>query len=113
MSHWIKVATKMDNLDHILSALDRLKQPYEHQAGNKLSVSASGRTSQVDVRLTKDLGITQQEDGTFAFEGDFYYTKLNQTKFTHELQGQYCVIIHDQYRCEPIDQLLIYILYQI
>ena len=91
MSHWVKVGTKMSDIKHLTSALDRIKQSYEHKEGEKLTISAAGTTSECDIKLHDQLGLAQQKDGTFAFVGDFYYTDINQQKLTKDLQGQYCV----------------------
>lgn len=103
MSHWIKVGTKMDKLDHIAQALDRMGQKYELADDKKLSVKAAGNSSEVDIlivdeRNKKEIGMKQQKDGTFAFVGDFYYTGINQQQFTNKLQGNYCV-------AEAVDRL--------
>lgn len=98
MSHWVKVQTKMQDLDNICAALDRMGQKYQRaEEGKSLTVSAEGQNAEVQVIINdkkgrNDVGIKQQADGTFAFVGDFYYTGLNQSKFKEDLQGQYAVV---------------------
>lgn len=92
MSHWIKVTTKMKNVAIASKALTALGHKHEvAEAGTKLTVSAAGTTSDVDIKLCKDLGMKQQADGTLAFVGDFYYNEYNEKKLTASLSTRYYI----------------------
>ena len=92
MSHWIKVTTKMKSTQIASKALTALGHKHEvAEAGKKLTVSAAGTTSEVDIKLCKDLGMKQQADGTLAFVGDFYYNEYNEKKLTSSLSTRYYV----------------------
>ena len=92
MSHWIKVTTKMKSKEIASKALTALGHKHEvAEVGKKLTVSAAGTTSEVDIRLCKDLGMKQQADGTLAFVGDFYYNEYNEKKLTASLSTRYYI----------------------
>ena len=82
----------MKNVETASRALTALGHKHEvAKAGEKLSVSAAGTTSDVDIKLCKDLGMKQQADGTLAFVGDFYYNEYNEKKLTESLSTRYYV----------------------
>lgn len=96
MSHWTKVKTKLGNLDHIQKALTRMG--YQYELGN-FSITEYGTTEKAEIRLDKSLGLSLQEDGTYAFVGDpyhcrtqglsKYYRQLD--KLTGELSTAYAI----------------------
>jgi hypothetical protein len=96
MSHWTKVKTKLSNLEHVKKAITRLG--YEFQEGN-FKVTEYGTTEKAELLLDKSLGLSLQEDGTYAFVGDpyhcrtqglgKYYGKLD--KLTGELSTAYAI----------------------
>lgn len=93
MSHWVKVKTQMTSLEYASKALTTMGIKHEVvEEGQKLSVTAEGRTSEVDIKFHDNVGIKQQDDGTLAFVGDFYYTKWKDSaKFQRTMQGKYAV----------------------
>ena len=96
MSHWTKIKTKLSNKEVLKKALTRLG--YEYQEGD-FKVSQYGTTEKAELLLDPALGLSCQEDGTYAFVGDPYhgrnqkvrqhYGKLN--KFTNEVSTAYAV----------------------
>lgn len=103
MSHWTKVKTKLSNKEYLMKALNRLG--YEAREGN-FTVTEYGTTEKAEILLDKALGLSLQEDGSYAFVGDPYhgtnqkirslYGKLD--RFTGEVATQYAVE-------ETVDQL--------
>ena len=92
MSHWIKVQTKMEKIDIAAKALKNLGYDVQTKtADENLTITAVGRTEEVDIKIHEQLGIKQQKDGSLAFLGDFYYTPYNEQKMTEALQGRYCI----------------------
>jgi hypothetical protein len=96
MSHWIKTKTKMIEKKHIMAGLE--KMGFNAIEGGKIRTSYGygGRTEEVDIKINDSVGLKQQEDGSWALEGDFYGTKHQkyynkENQFIKELQGQYCV----------------------
>ena len=81
------------NLEYASKGITAMKIKHEvAKEGKKLTVTAEGRTSEVDIKFHDNVGIKQQDDGTLAFVGDFYYTEWkNSKKFQENLQGQYAV----------------------
>lgn len=96
MSHWTKVKTKLSNKECVKKALARLG--YEVQEG-EFSVSEYGTTEKAELLLDKALGLSLQEDGTYAFVGDPYHARSQKIrqhygrldKFTGELATAYAV----------------------
>jgi hypothetical protein len=96
MSHFTKVKTKLTNLEHLAKAFQRLG--YEVQQGN-FKVTEYGQTSDAQLLLDKALGLSLQEDGTYAFVGDPYHgstQKIRQhyrqlEKFTAEVSTAYAI----------------------
>jgi hypothetical protein len=96
MSHWTKVKTKLTNTEIVKRALTRMG--YEFQEGN-FTVTEYGTSEKAEILLDKSLGLSVQDDGTFAFVGDpyhcrtqklrQYYRKLD--KLTTELGTAYAV----------------------
>lgn len=72
MSHYTKVKSKVSNLDHIKKALTRLG--YKYEVGN-FTVTEYGTSEKAEVLLDKSLGLSLQEDGTYAFVGDPYHCR--------------------------------------
>lgn len=96
MSHWTKVKTKLTNLDYLKSALASMG--YKFKEGD-FTVTEYGTSEKAELLLDKSLGLSKQEDGTYAFVGDpyhcttqdlsKYYRKLD--KLTQELSTKYAV----------------------
>ena len=96
MSHWTKVKTKLSNADTLKKALTRMG--YDFNEGN-FTVTEYGKSEKAELLLDKSLGLSIQDDGTYAFVGDpyhcrtqnlrKYYGKLEQ--LTQEVATNYAV----------------------
>lgn len=85
MSHFVKCATKLSNKELLKKALTRLG--FEHQEGN-FTVTEYGKSSKAELLLDKSLGLSLQEDGTYAFVGDPYHaSKSNVRSLYGKLDG--------------------------
>ena len=74
MSHWTKVKTKLTSLDLIKKALDRMELSYEE--GNH-TIKQYGKSEKAELKLDNAVGLSEQEDGTYAMVGDFYHASGN------------------------------------
>ena len=72
MSHWTKVKTKLTDVNHVKNALTRMG--FTFQEGN-FTVTEYGTSEKAEILLDKALGLSLQEDGTWAFVGDPYHCK--------------------------------------
>ena len=96
MSHFTKVKTKLSNSEIIKKALTRMG--YESQEGN-FTVTEYGKSEKAELLLDKSLGLSLQDDGTYAFVGDPYHCKNqglrkyygNMNKLSEELASSYAV----------------------
>lgn len=70
MSHWTKVKTQMRSKELIQKALTRMD--LKSQLGD-FTVTEYGTSSKAQILLDKSLGLSEQEDGTYAFVGDPYH----------------------------------------
>lgn len=96
MSHWTKIKTKLRNMEMVKKALGRMG--IEYQEGT-FTIGRYGNKEQAQLKLDEHVGLSQQEDGTFAMVGDFYYSKNqklrqyynNSQKFTADLTTGYAI----------------------
>ena len=72
MSHWTKVKTKLRELDYIKKALSRMG--LEFQEGNH-TIKQYGTSEKAEIKLDDAVGLSRQEDGTWAMVGDFYHSR--------------------------------------
>ena len=86
MSHKTDVKTKLNNKQYIIKALTNLGYSIEvAEEGKKLSTRGrySETKSDVDILITatpqgttqSEIGLQEQEDGTFVCTGDYYFAK--------------------------------------
>lgn len=73
MSHFTKVATKINHLPSLLRALDKLELPYEAGTG----CDVRGYTSNIDAKVSVhfdhyDLGVVLGEDGNYELVADWW-----------------------------------------
>lgn len=97
MSHWTKIKTKLTNLDLIKKALDRMGINFEE---GQHTIKQYGKSEKAELRLDAAVGLSVQEDGTYAMVGDFWHanrnSKLrsyygNSKKFTADLGTAYAI----------------------
>lgn len=102
MSHWTKIKTNISNREILLRALTRME--LEYQIGQFL-IERYGSSEQAQILLCPAVGLSLQDDGTYALVGDCYYAprghKLhryyeNETKFSTDLATAYGI-------CEDAD----------
>ena len=84
MSHWSKVKTKLTNKETIKKALNRLG--FEHKEGDH-KITEYGTTEKAEILLDKSLGLSLQEDGTYAFVGDPYHCSGKLRNYYGRLQN--------------------------
>jgi len=72
MSHWTKVKTKLTDKELLKKALTR--SGFEFQEGN-FTVTEYGTSEKAELLLDKSLGLSRQEDGSWAFVGDPYHCR--------------------------------------
>ena len=75
MSHFTKVATKINDLVALKKALDQLGWKYEHAAGGVEVRGWRGQKTQAEMSIDMgkyDIGVVKQEDGTYALEADWW-----------------------------------------
>jgi hypothetical protein len=71
MSHWTKVKTKLREIEYIKKALTRMGLAYTE--GNH-TISQYGTKEKAEIKLDDAVGLSRQEDGTWAMVGDFYHS---------------------------------------
>lgn len=71
MSHWTKVKTKLTSREIIEKALQRMGLGF--QVGD-FTITQYGTTEKAEIKLDNAVGLSQQEDGTWAMVGDFYHS---------------------------------------
>lgn len=99
MSHKTKIKTKLDNKQYLIKGLEKMGFNIQvAEEGQSLTTkSMYGVEEPVDILITKtpgnntsyqrDVGLKEQEDGTFTAIGDFYHlrdangNKLSEKKF--------------------------------
>jgi len=98
MSHKTDVKTKLNNKEYIIKGLNNLGYKFEVAENNK-KLSTRGRfastKSDVDILIThlpdgsstnNEIGMTEQEDGSFIATGDYYFAQnLSSTKLCNTL----------------------------
>lgn len=79
MSHWTKLKTKLTDKEYVTKALQRMG--LEFQEG-EFTITEYGKSETAQIKLNKAVGLSLQEDGTWAMVGDFYHARegTNATK---------------------------------
>jgi hypothetical protein len=100
MSHWTKVKSEIKDKELLKKALTQLGWHYEE--GN-FKITQYGTTEKAEILLdskNKALGLSQQEDGTWALVGDPYHTPYDhvlhkyyrqEKKFLEDLGTSYAI----------------------
>lgn len=85
MSHWTKVKLKITDAELVKKALTRMGLTF--QEGNH-TITEYGTSEKAELLLDKSLGLSRQEDGTWAFVGDPYHCKTqNLRQWYGKLEG--------------------------
>jgi hypothetical protein len=75
VSHFTKVATKINDLVALKKALDQLGWKYKTAEAGVEVRGWRGQTSKADIAIDMgkyDIGVVQQEDGTYSLEADWW-----------------------------------------
>lgn len=85
MSHFVTVKMSIKNRELLKSALTRLG--YTFQEGN-FTIKEYGKSAKAQIKLDKSLGLSQQQDGSWAFVGDPYHcTTQNLRKYYKKMKN--------------------------
>ena len=75
MSHFTKVATKINDLVALKKALDQLGWKYKQNEQGVEVRGWRGQTTRAEIAIDMgkyDVGVVKQEDGTYALEADWW-----------------------------------------
>jgi hypothetical protein len=75
VSHFTKVATKINDLVALMKALDQLGWKYKHAEQGVEVRGWRGAKTQAEISIDMgkyDVGVIKQEDGTYALEADWW-----------------------------------------
>jgi hypothetical protein len=88
MSHFTTVATKINNIQCLLKALEKLKLKYTH---SEQGVEVRGwrgqkSTAEVSINMGKyDIGVVKNEDGTYGLQADWWGVETTVGKTEQEV----------------------------
>jgi hypothetical protein len=96
MSHFTKVATKINDLVALKKALDQLGWKYKTSAEGVEVRGWRGQTTKAEIAIDMgkyDVGVVKQEDGTYALEADWWGVEttrgLKEEEVAQELNSKY------------------------
>jgi hypothetical protein len=96
VSHFTKVATKINDLVALRKALDQLGWKYKHAEQGVEVRGWRGQTSKAEIAIDMgkyDVGVVKQEDGTYALEADWWGVEttrgLKEEDVVKELNAKY------------------------
>ena len=96
MSHFTKVATKINDLVALRKALDQLGWKYKHDAAGVEVRGWRGQTTKAEIAIDMgkyDVGVVKQDDGTYALEADWWGVEttrgLKEEEVVKELNAKY------------------------
>jgi hypothetical protein len=96
VSHFTKVATKINDLTALRKALDQLGWKYKHAEAGVEVRGWRGQTSKAEIAIDMgkyDVGVVKQEDGTYALEADWWGVEttrgLKEEEVVKELNAKY------------------------
>lgn len=96
MSHFTKVATKINDLVALKKALDQLGWKYRHAAQGVEVRGWRGQTTEAEIAIDMgkyDVGVVKQPDGTYALEADWWGVEttrgLKEDEVVKELNAKY------------------------
>lgn len=88
MSHFTKVATKIQNLTALLKALTALGYKYTHDEQGATVKGYQGQTTKAEVSIhmgTYDIGVVKQQDGNYTLEADWWGVETTVGKYENEI----------------------------
>ena len=96
MSHFTKVATKINDLVALRKALDALGWKYTHSEQGVEVRGWRGQTMKAEMSIDMgkyDVGVVKQEDGTYSLEADWWGVEttrgLKEEEVVKELNAKY------------------------
>jgi hypothetical protein len=96
MSHFTKVATKINDLVALKKALDQLGWKYRASEQGVEVRGWKGQTSKADIAIDMgkyDVGVVKQEDGTYSLEADWWGVEttkgLKEDEILKEVNAKY------------------------
>ena len=96
MSHFTKVATKINDLVALRKALDQLGWKYKHAEQGVEVRGWRGQTTKAEIAIDMgkyDVGVVKQADGTYALEADWWGVEttrgLKEEEVVKELNAKY------------------------
>ena len=96
MSHFTKVATKINDLVALKKALDQLGWKYKASEQGVEVRGWRGQTTKAEIAIDMgkyDVGVVKQEDGTYALEADWWGVEttrgLKEEEVVKELNAKY------------------------
>jgi isochorismate hydrolase len=96
VSHFTKVATKINDLVALRKALDQLGWKYQHAEAGVDVRGWRGQTSKAEIAIDMgkyDVGVVKQADGTYALEADWWGVEttrgLKEEEVVKELNAKY------------------------
>ena len=96
MSHFTKVATKVNDLVALRKALDQLGWKYKYSEQGVEVRGWRGQTSKAEIAIDMgkyDVGVVKQEDGTYALEADWWGVEttkgLKEEEVVKEINAKY------------------------
>jgi hypothetical protein len=96
VSHFTKVATKINDLVALKKALDQLGWKYKHAVEGVEVRGWRGQTTKAEVAIDMgkyDVGVVKQADGTYALEADWWGVEttrgLKEEEVVKELNAKY------------------------
>ncbi len=96
MSHFTKVATKINDLVALKKALDQLGWKYKSSEQGVEVRGWRGQTTKAEIAIDMgkyDVGVVQQADGTYALEADWWGVEttrgLKEEEVVKELNAKY------------------------
>ncbi len=96
MSHFTKVATKVNDLVALRKALDQLGWKYKYSEQGVEVRGWRGQTTKAEIAIDMgkyDVGVVKQEDGTYALEADWWGVEttrgLKEEEVVKEVNAKY------------------------
>jgi hypothetical protein len=96
VSHFTKVATKINDLVALRKALDQLGWKYKHAEQGVEVRGWRGQTMKAEMAIDMgkyDVGVVKQEDGTYSLEADWWGVEttrgLKEEEVVKELNAKY------------------------
>lgn len=103
MSHWTKIKTKLRDKEMLTKALDRLGFTYQE---GSFTVKEYGKSEKAEILLDKSLGLSQQQDGTWAFVGDPYHCRAQNLRKYYGRMDKLTNEVGTAYAIEETTQML-------